>query len=455
MARSVRFRLLSLCCAAALVAGCGRLGPPEKTGELVIAIRADPVFFQEEAEGRASGFEHDLAVEFAREMGVRPRFIVARDHAELLELVRDGDAHFAAAVPVIGGDTDIRYTPPLGESRVLVARHADALPREDLTDLVGHPIEALPGSQKSLALQLLPVNPPLSVVEFPAAHEVDLLARVAERRAELCATDEIHFSVAINFYPDLAVALKLQDRVAYVWAFHVEDVPLHEKATAFIERVGRDSTLARIHDRYYGHIKRINPMGAAQFLEHVRTRLQNFRHEFQQAQEITGIDWRLLAALAYQESNWDPFATSPTNVRGMMMLTEDTADRLKVTNRLDAKQSILAGARYLASLRDDLPDTMKEPDRTWLALAAYNLGMGHLNGARAIAGMIKRDPDTWYEMKRVLPLLSQPLYYERLKSGRGRGGEAVVLVENVRTYYDILSRFEPPYIGLSFSRPPR
>ncbi|WIM06654.1 MAG: membrane-bound lytic murein transglycosylase MltF [Candidatus Nitricoxidivorans perseverans] len=458
MARSFSRPGRSLACllfCIALAAGCDRLDPPKQSGELVVAVRADPVFYEQEAGGGASGFDHDLAVEFARELGVRVRFVIARDHAELLKLVRDGKAHFAAAVPVIGGDAGIRYTPPLQESRVLVARHADDLPRDDLADLVGRPIEALPGSQKSLALRLLSAAPPLSIVEVPLAHEVDLLARVAERKAELCATDEIHFDVAINFHPDIAVAFELQDNVAYVWAFHIEDVPLHGKATAFIERVGGDGTLARIHDRYYGHIKRIEPMGAARFLEHVRTRLPDFRHEFQQAQEITGLDWRLLAALAYQESNWDPLATSPTNVRGMMMLTEDTADRLKVTDRLDARQSIRGGARYLADLRDDLPPTVKEPDRTWMALAAYNLGMGHFNGARAIAGMVKRDPDAWYEMKRVLPLLSQPRYYERLKSGRGRGGEAVILAENVRTYYDILSRFEPPYAGLSFSRPPK
>jgi membrane-bound lytic murein transglycosylase F len=171
--------------------------------------------------------------------------------------------------------------------------------------------------------------------------------------------------------------------------------------------------------------------------------LPRFRREFVAAQELTGIDWRLLAALAWQESQWDPLATSPTGVRGMMMLTEDTADRLKVKNRLDAAESIRAGARYLADLIEQLPPSVPEPDRTWLALAAYNLGMGHLNGARHFAVGLKRDPNSWYEMKQVLPLLARPEYYKRLKSGRARGGEAVILVENVRTYYGVLARFEP------------
>jgi len=132
----------------------------------------------------------------------------------------------------------------------------------------------------------------------------------------------------------------------------------------------------------------------------------------------------------------------------MMMLTEETADRLRVSNRLDARQSIRAGARYLADLIEAMPDATKNPDRTWLALAAYNLGLGHLNGARAIAKGLKRDPDSWYEMKKVLPLLSRPEYYFRLKAGRARGGEAVIMVENIRNFYSVLTRFERAYTPL-------
>jgi membrane-bound lytic murein transglycosylase F len=131
----------------------------------------------------------------------------------------------------------------------------------------------------------------------------------------------------------------------------------------------------------------------------------------------------------------------------MMMLTEDTADYLRVKNRLDAQESIRAGARYLAELVEQVPDSAKFPDRLWLALSAYNLGMGHFRGARAIAQKMKRDPDVWYEMKQVLPLLARPEIYARLKSGAARGGEAVIMVENIRNYYDILTRFEAAHIS--------
>ena len=235
--------------------------------------------------------------------------------------------------------------------------------------------------------------------------------------------------------------------VASGWAFPASGGALLEMAETFLERIRRDGTLERLEDRYFGHVHRLSAEDIERFLEKMHNVLPRYRRHFIDAQEIHGLDWRLLAALAYQESQWDPLATSSTNVRGMMMLTEDTADRLRVADRLDPRQSILAGARYLAELKEQLPPEVAEPDRTWLAMAAYNLGMGHLNGARFIASLVKRDPDSWYEMKQVLPLLAKPEYYSRLKSGAARGGEAVIMTENVRNYYDILRRYEKAVVN--------
>ena len=156
---------------------------------------------------------------------------------------------------------------------------------------------------------------------------------------------------------------------------------------------------------------------------------------------------RLIAAIAYQESHWNPQATSETNVRGMMMLTEDTAKRLRVRDRLDARQSIGAGARYLADLKRSLPARIAEPDRTWIALAAFNIGTGHLEDARVLAVRRKLNPDSWSDIKKTLPLLAQTELADDTKYGVARGGQAVVFVETVRAYYDVLLRLEKPYYG--------
>lgn len=427
-----------------LLSACSRLDPPEVQGELVVAVRADPVFYQAAIEdGQANGFEHDLVAAFAADLKIKYRFVPVRSTAEMSELLKRGEVHLAAAFPTDNAN-DLRFAATLHTARPLIVQHADAASLDQPEDLAQHPTEVLPNSRLRPTLSAL--TPPALIAEVDVADDIELLARINERRAKLVATDSVHFDVAVNYYPDIVVAQELPGSIAYAWAFRPEDEALRGQADAFIARLRADGTLSRLHDRYYGHIKRVRPNNMAQFLHLMQTRLPHYRATFHQAQLLSGLDWRLLAALAYQESNWDPLATSPTGVRGMMMLTEDTADHLHVTNRLEPVQSILAGARYLVSLMEGMPEDALLPDRLWLALAAYNIGPGHFRGAVTIARGLNRDPASWYEMKRVLPLLSRPQYYERLKSGRARGGEAVILVENVRNFYSVLMRFEPPYV---------
>ncbi len=441
----------------ALLASCtSRLEPPGPEQPLIVGLLADSVFQQATppSEGM-NGFNRDLTELFAEVINVEVRYVTAPDYLTLMAMVRERKVHFAAAVPAQYGDPQLRYTPPLRETQQLIVRHASSLPVDTPDKLAEREIAVIPGAPQERAIRALNITPPPIIIERPGANELELLAGVARHRQDLAATDGLHFAVAANFYPDLDVALELPGKLAYVWAFHADSAALDERASSFIESAKQDGTLRRLDDRYFGHIRRLNTRDIETFLEHVRGRLPNFKTEFQEAQEITGIDWRLLAALAYQESKWDALATSSTGVRGMMMLTEDTADRLKVSNRLNARESIRAGAKYLALLMDDLPEEMIHPDRLWFALAAYNLGMGHLNGARHFAPGLKRDPNLWVDMKQVLPLMAQPEYYNRLKSGRARGGEAVILVENIRNYFDVLSRFEMVYTPPSLGEAPQ
>jgi membrane-bound lytic murein transglycosylase F len=441
----------------ALLSACSsRLEPPGSGQQLVVGLLADPVLQQmaPSSEGM-NGFSRDMIEPFAKGMGFELRYVTAPDYPTLMTMVREGRVHFAATVPAQYGDPELRHTPPLRETQQLIVRHASALSLDSAEKLAGHEIAVMQGALQVQALRALKITPPPVIVERTGMDELELLAGVARRRHDLAASDELHFAVAANFYPDIDVAFELPGKLAYVWAFHAENAALNAQATEFIESARQDGTLRRLNDRYFGHIRRLDARNIVTFLDHARSRLPNFKNEFQEAQEITGIDWRLLAALAYQESKWDPLASSPTGVRGMMMLTDDTADRLRVRNRLDARESIRAGAKYLAQLMDDLPEEIKHPDRLWFALAAYNLGMGHLNGARRFAPGLKRDPNLWVDMKQVLPLMAQPEYYTRLKSGRARGGEAVILVENIRNYFDVLSRSAPIHTPPSLGDSPQ
>ncbi len=177
------------------------------------------------------------------------------------------------------------------------------------------------------------------------------------------------------------------------------------------------------------------------FQYHVQSRLPLYRAQFEQVSKQYGLPWKLLAAQAYQESRWDRHAKSPTGVRGLMMLTRDTASSLGIENRLDPQKSIEGGARYFAYLQDQVPNTIANADRTWIALAAYNVGMGHIKDAQQLAITMNKNPYSWKELKTVLPLLANKKYYQTLQYGYARGGEPVQYVKRIRSYHALLEHF--------------
>jgi len=430
-----------------LLAACGEHNAPpvHDAKELLILTRSGPTTYSDDGVHDAVGFDHDLAQLFAEEIGLKAKFVVAASDADILHRLKKGEAHLAAAWLIPVEDPEIAQTQAYFQSTNLLINHEASLPIDDVEELADTSVHVVAGSRQAAALRKIQERvPTLEIVEDARQNELDLLEKVSTRQIQMAVVNNAVFDIASNYYPDLQASLQIGEERSISWLLGPDSAgELAGKVDAFFTRVKKDGTLARLQDRYFGHVERLRQSDVVHFIELTRTVLPQYRRLFETAQASTGIDWRLLAALAYQESQWNPLATSPTGVRGMMMLTEDTADHLGVSNRLDAKLSIRAGSQYLSDLRDTLPASVREPDRLWLALAAYNLGMGHLNGARSIALGQKANPDSWYEMKKILPLLARPQYYSRLKSGKARGGEAVIMVENIRIYADILNRYEP------------
>jgi membrane-bound lytic murein transglycosylase F len=208
--------------------------------------------------------------------------------------------------------------------------------------------------------------------------------------------------------------------------------------TAFYAAIKAEGRLAAVLDTYYAGTERFDYIQARVFIDDIQSRLPQYRHWFREAATEVGVDWRLLAAIGYQESHWIPTATSHTGVRGLMMLTEDTARGLGVKDRLDPRESIFGGARYFVRMRKQLPHRILEPDRTWMTLAAYNVGIGHLEDARILTQIHGKNPDSWNDVREHLPLLTQSKWYTRVKRGYARGWEPVRYVDNIRSYIDIL-----------------
>jgi membrane-bound lytic murein transglycosylase F len=423
--------------------------PVSKTGELVVLTRNSAATRYIDSQGRYVGLEYDLVELFAREQGYRVRYLDRQPFYQILPALAQNHAHLAAAGVAITARRLDRYVfgPSYQLVQNVVAYNTDNVTPRDLRDIEGKRIEAVKGTSGVDELQRLrKLNPRLTWTEIAENDSEALLARLSEGRVDYVVTDSNVLDVARRLYPNIARGFALGDQEALAWAFPKNGDPeLYHRAQEFFMRITYDGRLRQVLDRYYGHVNRLDNLDVSNFLERRQSVLPRYRASFKEAQEVTGIDWRMLAALGFQESHWEPLATSPTGVRGLMMLTSETADRMQLSDRLDAHQSILAGAQYLQELKDSLPARVSEPDRTWLALAAYNIGLGHLEDARILTQRRSGNPDLWVDVKKSLPLLTRYDYYSTLKHGYCRGGEALVLTESIRNYFDILARTEDPY----------
>ncbi len=266
-----------------------------------------------------------------------------------------------------------------------------------------------------------------------------LLQAISDGQLDATLVDSNIFKIHGQFYPRLKIGFSLTDQQPQAWAFLPgNDDSLLQQARLFFSLIQGNGTLAAIQSRYYDNDSTLNRVGMVQFMQQVRKRLPTFMHIFQDVAAVHELDWRLLAAMGYQESHWDPNATSVTGVRGLMMLTLRTAKQLGINNRLDPQQSIKGGARYFVRMHNRTPSRIPEPDRTWMALAAYNMGWGHLEDARILTQKQGGNPDLWQDVNEHLPLLSQEQWYRQTRNGYARGYQAVQYVSNIRSYFDTL-----------------
>jgi len=448
-------RLLLIITLAGLIGTCSSAPPVLDqildTGELRVVTRNSPTSYSISPDG-PTGPEYDLARSFAEELGVNLVMETVDSISEIIPLILSGQVHMAAAGLSI---TDSRreflnFGHPYESVDVhLIYKLGTGRPRS-IDDILDRSIEIVASSSHVDILEnLRDKHPELSWTENADVEFADLLTKVAKGEVDLTVADSPDFNIQRHFYPDLRVALDLYVDDQIAWAFPRGSADsLLAVADEFLISADRSGTLTRVHERYYGHTKKYDYVGTRNFIRHYESRLPRYREMFEEAGAASGVDWRLLAAMGYQESHWRANAVSPTGVRGIMMLTQATADYLGIDDREDPGNSISGGARYYARQTERVADTVGEPDRTWMALAAYNVGFNHLKDARMITESQGGDPDTWVDISMALPLLAQRKWYTKVPYGYARGWEPVLYVNNIRAYYNILKwlteQEEPP-----------
>jgi membrane-bound lytic murein transglycosylase F len=280
--------------------------------------------------------------------------------------------------------------------------------------------------------------PDLAWIENATTDSQVLLDAVAHGSVDYTIADSTEFALAHDAHPELRIAFDFPGIQSLAWATSSHDPEFLREVGGYFSRMKSDGELANIVKHYYGRSEDLEYGGAGGFMRHLQSRLPLYKKWFEEAAEQSSQDWRLLAAIGYQESKWNPGAASASGARGLMQLTVRTATEANVTNPADPRQSIFGGARYFRQVYAKIPAHVPEPDRTWFALAAYNIGYGHLEDARVLAQKAGRDPDSWEDVRVFLPLLEKEYWYTQTENGYARGWEPVRYVDNVRDYRDML-----------------
>ncbi len=407
-------------------------------GYVTIGTLYGPTSYYLEAEG-PTGFEYELAKKYADYLGVKLVVVPAYHIEDLFPKLESGNVDFLAAGLAATTNRLEKYNMAPSYDRIsqkLVFKQGNIRPRK-LDDLTGRFMVTARTSHAENLEKLKRTNNDLSWEESSELDSEELLLKVLEGEIDYTVIDSNALAISRRYYPEISIGFTIKQPEPLAWLVSKQaDTSILASLVEFFGQVHHDGTLLALDDKYYGHIEKFNYVDTRSFIKAVETKLPKYQPIFEKYGEE--VDWRLLAAISYQESHWKPNARSPTGVRGMMMLTLPTAKQMGITSRLDVEQSIRGGAKYIKKMIDKVPERIPHPDRLWFALASYNVGFGHLNDARIITQQQGGDPDRWVEVKKRLPLLKQKKFYKKTKYGYARGDEPVNYVENIRRYYDTL-----------------
>ena len=413
----------------------------KRTGVLRL-ITADSINTYYMYNNKPTGFEYDLAVAFADYLNV-DLDIVTPGWNNMFPYLAQGKGDFIAAGLAITGEwlERVNFSIPYQTIQQHIVHHKLVFGPKNIEDLTYRTIHISRGTAYQSRLEKIKA----SGIEFNYILHGNL---PTEELIRMVHDREIRFTVAVNniaylnqrYYPDIRIGIPIHKKQSLAWAVNKQDFKMLEQINKFFLYARETGLLQRISNKYYAHIEDTDPFDLKRFHQRLTTRLPKYRQTIMDESAKYGFDWKLVAAVVYQESHFDPNAKSFTNVRGLMQVTTATAREMGITDRLDPTQSIRAGIKYLDKMVRKFDYIEDEYERLLFGLASYNVGYGHVLDAIALAESKALDGTKWQNLKTTLPLLSKSKYHKTTKYGYARGWEPVQYVKRILTYYDILKQ---------------
>jgi membrane-bound lytic murein transglycosylase F len=437
--------LLVIACGLMLVRSApqSQLEQVLQTGELRVVSSNGPTTYYEGANG-LTGFEYSLVKGFADSLGVR---LVIEDESNLermLSGVEGKKYHLAAAglTALESRSKKLAFAEPFMQVTQQLVYSSRLRQPASIKELSGKEVLVVANSSHTERLRELQADfPQLQWREVPDAEMIDLLDLVNRGEADYAVVDSSAYDLNRYSYPKAKLAFDVSDPQPLAWAFPADrDTTLFEAAQRYLSSIKANGALAKVTEEFFDrHIEEVTTGEAMALTYRLEQRLPQWVDDMKAAAAEFDLDWQLLAAISYQESHWKADARSHTGVRGLMMLTKNTAKAMGIQDREDPQQSIYGGAKYLRLLLERLPQRIQGDDRLYMALAAYNQGLGHLEDARVLTERMGGNPCHWEDVRKYMPLLSKHQYYSRAKHGYMRGWEPVKFVDNVLNYHKIIA----------------
>ncbi|TEW52068.1 membrane-bound lytic murein transglycosylase MltF [Psychromonas algicola] len=388
-----------------------------------------------------SGLDYELGKKFAEYLQVELVVEEFDNLALLFTALENNEIDFAGSGLTLTPKRMEKYrsSPPYYTLTQKLVYHKGTYRPRKIED-VNAPVTVLKGSShEENIIASLKEYPDLVIDVLDNEDQESLLQKVADKEVTFAIVDSTTLALKQRYYPSLAEAFTIYGEQPVAWLIRkAQDDSLYSAMIEFMGNQHQEGLIAKIEEKYLGHIGDFDYVDTRIFVNRIKTKLPTYEKLFRKY-ETPEVSWQLLAALSYQESHWNRKARSPTGVRGLMMLTLDTAKFVGIKNRLNAEQSIKGGAKYLTQMIKRLPESIPQDEKVWFALAAYNIGLGHLLDARRITKMRGQNPDSWADMKENLPLLHQRKWYKKTRYGYSRGREALHYVNSIRQYLETLT----------------
>ncbi|MFP4862787.1 membrane-bound lytic murein transglycosylase MltF [Providencia rettgeri] len=415
-------------------------------GELRISAVSSPLIYIDEQK-QLRGFDYELAQGFASYLGVKLKITIRPTFEQIFDDLENGDADIAVAGLLYNKDRLAKTkTGPsyLNVTQQLVYRKGTNRPK-NFNEITGKLLVTAGTAHASTLKELAKEYPNLKWEETSKYNTNQILEMVADGEVDYTLEDSIAVALQQRIHPQLAVAFDLLDDHAVTWYMRRSKENSLDAALLDFFNISHESELlARLNEKYFSHVESFDYFDTMAFIKAIDNKLPEYQPLFEKYAQV--IDWKLLAAIAWQESHWEPLAWSLIKISEptrrdyipYTVLRKPTATTMGIADRLDPEESIKGGAAYIAYIMERLPETIEEDDRIWFALSAYNMGYGHMQDVRKLTEMLGGDPNRWLDVKARLPLLTQKKYYSQLTYGYARGHEAYRYVENIRRYHQSL-----------------